>query len=91
MGCLISKGRNDLNIVPLNLTNIENDDMVKELNCIPGGDAVRQKCAVHFAVHDIYAYAPVHVTLMDHPKSSPKRGEQYIWIMLDEKMLKKCY
>jgi len=51
--------------------------------------AQKQKTAVAHVVENLFPYAPVTVQTQKYPSSSPKAGQAYLWITVDEAEIKK--
>lgn len=51
--------------------------------------AAKQKAAVAHVVDNLFPYAPVTVQTQKYPSSSPKAGQAYLWITVDEDALKR--
>lgn len=51
--------------------------------------ARKQKAAVSHAVENLFPYAPVLVKAQKYPAESPKAGQAYLWITVDEDAIKR--
>lgn len=51
--------------------------------------ARKQKAAVSHAVENLFPYAPVIVKAQKYPPGSPKAGQAYLWITVDEDAIKR--
>ncbi|KAE8914422.1 hypothetical protein PF003_g1413 [Phytophthora fragariae] len=51
--------------------------------------AEKQKTAVAHVVENLFPYAPVTVQTQKYPSSSPKAGQAYLWITVDEAEIKR--
>ncbi|DBA03405.1 TPA: hypothetical protein N0F65_002813 [Lagenidium giganteum] len=51
--------------------------------------AQRQKAAVTHVVDNLFPYAPVKVQTQKYPAGSPKAGQAYVWITVDEDAIKR--
>ncbi|KAG6613704.1 putative HECT E3 ubiquitin ligase [Phytophthora cinnamomi] len=51
--------------------------------------AEKQKAAVAHVVENLFPYAPVTVQTQKYPSSSPKAGQAYLWITVDEAEIKR--
>ncbi|KAG7388711.1 hypothetical protein PHYPSEUDO_011904 [Phytophthora pseudosyringae] len=51
--------------------------------------AQKQKAAVAHVVENLFPYAPVTVQTQKYPSSSPKAGQSYLWITVDEAEIKR--
>ncbi|RLN65591.1 hypothetical protein BBJ28_00008275 [Nothophytophthora sp. Chile5] len=49
----------------------------------------KQKVAVAHVVENLFPYAPVTVQTQKYPRSSPKAGQTYLWITVDENEIKR--
>ncbi|ETP19517.1 hypothetical protein F441_06525 [Phytophthora nicotianae CJ01A1] len=51
--------------------------------------AEKQKAAVAHVVENLFPYAPVTVQTQKYPSTSPKAGQSYLWITVDEAEIKR--
>ncbi|KAG3088566.1 hypothetical protein PC121_g4433 [Phytophthora cactorum] len=51
--------------------------------------AEKQKTAVAHVVENLFPYAPVTVQTQKYPSTSPKAGQSYLWITVDEAEIKR--
>ncbi|GMF34671.1 unnamed protein product [Phytophthora fragariaefolia] len=51
--------------------------------------AAKQKAAVEHVVENLFPYVPVTVQTQKYPSSSPKAGQAYLWITVDEAEIKR--
>lgn len=52
-------------------------------------NAEKQKAAVAHVVANLFPYAPVTVQTQMYPRESPKAGQAYLWITVDEDAIKR--
>lgn len=52
-------------------------------------NAEKQKAAVAHVVENLFPYAPVKVQTQTYPRDTPKAGQAYLWITVDEEAIKR--
>jgi len=50
---------------------------------------VKQRKAIQHVVANIYTYAPVKMKLSYFPKNSPRAGQSFVWITIDDQLLRR--
>jgi len=64
------------------MLTFDNTNRIQEL-------AEKNKAVVSYIVDHLFPYAPVTVKLQKYPDESPNKGQVYLWITVDELLLKK--